>query len=105
MRETFTAFPEILFLDATYKLLDLQFPVYLFVCEDSNGASEIIGMGMLVTEDRNIQIEKFSSNAYEIGNGRQGYKRARYDLGCVTSSQSSNLPISYTEDIPMGCDN
>ena len=36
MQETFGAFPEIIFLDATYKLLDLQFPVYLFVAEDSN---------------------------------------------------------------------
>ena len=46
MRETFAAYPEILFMDATYKLLDLQFPVYLFVCEDPNGLSEIVGMGM-----------------------------------------------------------
>ena len=52
MEETFTAFPAILFLDATYKPLDLQFPEYLFVCEDSNGASEIIRMGMLVTEEK-----------------------------------------------------
>ena len=37
MRETFAAFPEILFLDATYKLLELSYPVYLFLCEDSNG--------------------------------------------------------------------
>ena len=51
MRQTFDAYPEIVFLDATYKLLNLQFPVYLFVCEDSNGLSEIVGMGMLVTED------------------------------------------------------
>ena len=51
MTETFQAFPEIIFLDATYKLLDLQFPVYLFVSEDSNGLSEVVGMGMLVTED------------------------------------------------------
>ena len=51
MRETFAAFPEILFVDATYKLLDLQFPVYIFACEDSNGSTEIGGMGMLMTED------------------------------------------------------
>ena len=51
MRETFAAFPEILFLDATYKLLELSYPVYIFLCEDSNGMSEIVGLGMLVTED------------------------------------------------------
>ena len=51
MRHTFAAFLEIIFFDATYKLLELQFLVYLFICEDSNGSSEIIGMGLLVTED------------------------------------------------------
>ena len=64
MRETFTAFLEIFFLDATYKLLDLQFPVYLFVREDANGASEIIGMGILVAEDEEsvkLLIETFKS--------------------------------------------
>ena len=29
MKQTFSAFPEIFFLDATYKLLELQFPVYI----------------------------------------------------------------------------
>ena len=42
MRETFSAYPEILFLDATYKLLELHFPVYLFVVEDANGEAEDI---------------------------------------------------------------
>ena len=51
MRDTFAAFPEILFVDATYKLLELLFPVYVFACEDSNGCTEIVGMGMLMTED------------------------------------------------------
>ena len=51
MRQLFAAYPEIIFLDATYKLLELQFPVYLFVVEDSNGATVIVGMGFLVTEN------------------------------------------------------
>ena len=51
MRETLAAFPEIIFVDPTYKLLELQFPVYLFACEDSNGSTEIVGMGLLMTED------------------------------------------------------
>ena len=51
MRHTFAAYPEILFVDATYKLLELLFPVYIFACEDSNGSTEIAGMGLLMTED------------------------------------------------------
>lgn len=51
MCDTFSAYPEILFLDATYKLLELCFPVYIFVVEDANGEAEIVGMGALVHED------------------------------------------------------
>lgn len=29
MRKTFAAFPELLFIDATYKLNDLRMPVYI----------------------------------------------------------------------------
>ena len=51
MRSTFEVYPEIIFLDATYKLLELKFPVYLFVVEDANGEGEIVGLGSLVHED------------------------------------------------------
>ena len=51
MRSTFSVYPEILFLDATYKLLELKFPVYLFVVEDANGEAEVVGLGSLVHED------------------------------------------------------
>ena len=42
MREAFKAYPEIIFIDATYKLRELGLPVYLMLCEDSNGQSEIV---------------------------------------------------------------
>ena len=51
MRRVFDAYPEIIFFDATYKLLELQFPVYLFVVEDANGETDIVGLGFLVVED------------------------------------------------------
>ena len=38
-------------IDATYKLLELGLPVYLMLCEDSNGQSEIVAVCLLVTED------------------------------------------------------
>ena len=37
--------------NASYKLLDLRLPVYLMLCEDSNGQSEIIAVCILVTEN------------------------------------------------------
>ena len=36
-------FSEILFVDATYKLNDLRMPLYLFLVEDGNGESEVVG--------------------------------------------------------------
>ncbi len=37
MLEAFRAYPELVCLDATYKLLDLRLPIYLLLVEDSNG--------------------------------------------------------------------
>ena len=53
MKSAFQAYPELLCLDATYKLLELGLPVYLMLCEDSNGMSEIICVCLLVSEDAN----------------------------------------------------
>ena len=73
MKQTFAAFPEILFLDATYKLLELQFPVYVFACEDSNGATHIIGLGALYTEDLpsvKWLVETFQKHNPEVSSTR-----------------------------------
>lgn len=51
MMEAFHAYPELLCLDATYKLLDLRLPIYLMLVEDSNGQSEIAAVCILVCED------------------------------------------------------
>ena len=44
MKSAFEAFPEVLLVDATYKLLDLRMPVYLLLIIDGNGQSEIVGI-------------------------------------------------------------
>ena len=51
MKDTFKAYPKLLCVDATYKLLELGLPVYLMLCEDSNGQSEVVAVCLLVTED------------------------------------------------------
>ncbi len=51
MCDVFDAYPELLCVDATYKLLDLRLPVYLMLSEDSNGQSEIVAVCILVTEN------------------------------------------------------
>ena len=50
MKKCLKAYSEILFLDATYKLLELRLPVYLFMVEDSMGETEVVTVGVLVAE-------------------------------------------------------
>ena len=44
MKSAFSGFPEVLFVDATYKLNDLRMPLYLMMCIDGNGRSEIVAL-------------------------------------------------------------
>ena len=53
MKRMFDRFPELLFVDATYKLNDLRMPLdlYIFLVEDGNGESEIVALWMVMSED------------------------------------------------------
>ena len=51
MKEDFQSYPEIIFIDATYKLTKLRLPVHIFLVEDSMGESEIAGVGLLMSEN------------------------------------------------------
>ena len=51
MKNMFKAYPELLCLDATYKLLELGLLVYIMLSEDSNGQSEVVAVCLLVQED------------------------------------------------------
>ena len=42
MKSIFSSYPEVLLIDATYKLTDLRMPVYLMMCIDGNGQGEIV---------------------------------------------------------------
>ena len=46
----FAAYPEMVRVDSTYKLLELRFPVYVMLIEDGNGLSEVIALFMLLEE-------------------------------------------------------
>ena len=50
MKKCLKAYSRIFFLDATYKLLELRLPVYLFMIEDSMGATVVVAVGILVAE-------------------------------------------------------
>ena len=65
MKTTFSAYPELLCLDATYKLLELGLPVYLMLSEDANGQSKVITVCLLVQEDADCvtwMVDAFKKN-------------------------------------------
>ena len=68
MKESFIAFPELVCIDATYKLLELGLPVYIMVCVDSNGQTEVAAACILVSE-----------NAHSIGWMINAFKKHNAD--------------------------
>ena len=52
MQEVFKSYPEVLFCDATCKLLDLRLAVYMMLAVDSSGQSEIVAVMLLANETR-----------------------------------------------------
>lgn len=51
MKAKFSSFPELLLIDATYKLNNLQMPVFLQLVIDGNGESEVISAFLITSED------------------------------------------------------
>ena len=65
MKLNFASYPEVLMIDATYKLNDLRMPLYLMMIVDANGQSEIIATFLTVfeTEDAITKMaEKIKSH-------------------------------------------
>lgn len=54
MQNIYTHFPEILLVDATYKLLDLRMPVYLLMGIDGDGLSEVVAMFIVAEETKEV---------------------------------------------------
>ncbi|XP_047146768.1 uncharacterized protein LOC124819321 [Hydra vulgaris] len=64
MHSAYNAYPEFLCMDATYKLLEIRMPVYILLCEDGAGESEIAAVGLLTHEDAasfSWFVERFKS--------------------------------------------
>ncbi len=50
MQQIFSAYPELVCVDATYKLLELRLPLYIMLVEDGNGESEVAAAFLLLEE-------------------------------------------------------
>ena len=70
MKQIFRAYPEFVCVHATYKLLELRFPVYIILIEDGNGQSEIVAVFLLLEEteaslSKMVEIFKKYNPAWE----------------------------------------
>ena len=57
MKKIYSAFPEMLFVDATHKVNELRMPLCIFLICDGNGQSKIVASCLVVSEQR-VVIEK-----------------------------------------------
>ena len=49
---TFEKFPELILIDATYKLNNLNMPLYVIMVVDGNGESEVVTLWLVANEDK-----------------------------------------------------
>lgn len=54
MMKSFDLFPEVLFMDGTYKLINIRCPVYVLCIENSFGKTDVVGIGVLMSETAEI---------------------------------------------------
>ncbi|KAL7299842.1 hypothetical protein TKK_0007176 [Trichogramma kaykai] len=52
MQTTLTGWPEFIMMDGTYKLIKQNYPVIIIAVVDGNGATEIVGVAIVVKEDK-----------------------------------------------------
>ncbi|XP_065900143.1 uncharacterized protein [Dysidea avara] len=51
-QNTYEQFPELILIDATYKLNNLNMPLYIIMVVDGNGESEVVALWLVVNEDK-----------------------------------------------------
>lgn len=61
MKSMFSAYPELLLIDATYKLTNLRMPVYLMMSIDGNGQGEIVFVFLTAVETEQVIMEMVQS--------------------------------------------
>ena len=64
MKVTYAACPELIIVDATYKLNELRIPLYVILIVDGNGTSEIVGLYLTSLETREAISEIFTDRFF-----------------------------------------
>ena len=66
----FQSDPELLFIDATYKLNDVHMLLYVLICIDGNGESEVVCLWLVEHEDKETftNLMMNSKSTMKVGN-------------------------------------
>ncbi|KAL7297529.1 hypothetical protein TKK_0009890 [Trichogramma kaykai] len=65
----YQAWPELVFMDSTYKLIDLEYPVNIAAIVDGNGCTKVVALGILPHEDEPTYvwyIERMQKYLYNL---------------------------------------
>lgn len=58
VRQVLSAFPEIIYVDSTYKLNDMRMPLYIMMVEDSLRQSEVVALCVLHSKEKHVRCFK-----------------------------------------------
>ena len=78
IKKIYTAFPEMLFVDATHKVNELRMPLYIFLICDGNGQSEIVAACLVASEQR-VVIEKINGKCFQEAQQRVLFNQSNHD--------------------------
>jgi len=93
----YQAYLELIMIDATYKLVDLRLPLYLLMCVDGNGQSEIVGK-CLFCKAYLVLIGQFFWAYFQLKKIFVQYfsQKTRYSYLCVTMEDNQLSDFSAT---------
>lgn len=93
MKTILSSYPEIILVDATYKLTNLRMPVYLMMCIDGNGQGEIV-LVFLTTHETESVMSKMVQ-AFKSVNPRWN------DVKVVMSDKDFNERAVFKREFPQ----
>ena len=92
MKDAYENFPELLLVDATYKLLDLRMPLYVLMVVDGNGFSDTVGLLVVAEESEAV-----------ITSAMESFKRhnpAWIKTTVIMSDKDFTEPQAFTKCFP-----
>lgn len=92
MKKYFQLYPEVVLMDATYKLNDRRMPLFLMMVIDGNGESQIVAMFIIRTENYDVVLKML--NKFKTVNANHN------EVKTILSDKNFADRRAYTEALP-----